>query len=78
MGMFSFPRRHELKRNQAKNIFEVIVKKEGLNFLGWREVPIHPRCWERQAVGLYAYIMQAFIERPKKVKRGFPLTAGFM
>ena len=30
----------ELKRNQAKNIFEVIVEKEGLKFLGWREVPI--------------------------------------
>lgn len=36
--MFFFPQ-DELKRNQAKKIFEVIVKKEGRNFLGWREVP---------------------------------------
>ena len=33
VGMFFLPQ-DELKRNQAKNIFEVIVKKEGLNFLG--------------------------------------------
>ena len=39
IGMFFFPQ-DELKRNQAKNIFEVIVEKEGLKFLGWREVPI--------------------------------------
>ena len=39
VGMFFLPQ-DELKRNQAKKIFEVIVKKEGLKFLGWREVPI--------------------------------------
>ena len=39
VGMFFFPQ-DELKKNQAKKIFEVIVKKEGMNFLGWREVPI--------------------------------------
>ena len=33
VGMFFFPQ-DELKRNQAKNIFEVIVEKEGLKFLG--------------------------------------------
>ena len=33
VGMFFFPQ-DELKRNQAKKIFEVIVKKEGMNFLG--------------------------------------------
>ena len=41
VGMFFLPQ-DELKRNQAKKIFEVIVKKEGLKLLGWREVPIHP------------------------------------
>ena len=29
-----------LKRNQAKKMFEIISKKENLEFLGWREVPI--------------------------------------
>ena len=39
VGMFFFPQ-DELKRNQAKKIFEVIVQKEGLEFIGWREVPV--------------------------------------
>ena len=38
IGMFFFPQ-DELKRNQAKKMFEIIVKKEGLSFLGWRDVP---------------------------------------
>ena len=71
VGMFFFPQ-DELKRNQAKNIFEVIVKKEGLNFLGWREVPIHPEVLGKTAVDCMPYIMQAFIERPKKVEKGLP------
>ena len=33
VGMFFLPQ-DELKRNQAKKIFEVIVKKEGLKLLG--------------------------------------------
>ena len=35
VGMFFFPQ-DELKRNQAKKMFEIIVEKEGLEFLGWR------------------------------------------
>ena len=38
IGMFFFPQ-DELKRNQAKKMFEIIVEKEGLEFLGWGEVP---------------------------------------
>ncbi len=71
VGMFFLPQ-DELKRNQAKNIFEVIVKKEGLKFLGWREVPIHPDILGKKAVDCMPYIMQAFIERPKKVEQGLP------
>ncbi len=71
VGMFFLPQ-DELKRNQAKKIFEVIVKKEGLNFLGWREVPIHPEILGKTAVDCMPCIMQAFIERPKKVEKGIP------
>ncbi len=71
VGMFFLPQ-DELKKNQAKNIFEVIVKKEGLNFLGWREVPIHPEILGKTAVDCMPCIMQAFIERPEKVKKGLP------
>ena len=69
VGMFFLPQ-DELKRNQAKNIFEVIVKKEGLNFLGWREVPVHPEVLGKAAVDCMPCIMQAFIERPKKIEKG--------
>ena len=41
IGMFFFPQ-DELKRNQAKKLFEIVCKKEGLPFLGWREVPTCP------------------------------------
>ena len=33
VGMFFFPQ-DEMKRNQAKKMFEIIVQKEGLEFLG--------------------------------------------
>ena len=33
IGMFFFPQ-DELKRNQSKKMFEIIVEKEGLEFLG--------------------------------------------
>ena len=69
VGMFFFPQ-DELKRNQAKNIFEVIVEKEGMEFLGWREVPVHPDVLGSRAVECMPCIMQGFIKRPEKVERG--------
>ncbi len=69
VGMFFFPQ-DELKRNQAKKIFEVIVKKEGMNFLGWREVPVKREVLGSRAAACMPCIMQGFIERPKKTKRG--------
>ena len=69
VGMFFFPQ-DELKRNQAKNIFEVIVEKEGMEFLGWREVPVHPDVLGSRAVECMPCIMQGFIKRPEKVEKG--------
>ena len=69
VGMFFFPQ-DELKRNQAKKIFEVIVKKEGMNFLGWREVPVKAEVLGSRARECMPCIMQGFIERPKKVEQG--------
>ena len=67
--MFFFPQ-DELKKNQAKKIFEVIVKNEGMNFLGWREVPVKADVLGSRAVECMPCIMQGFIERPKKVEQG--------
>ncbi len=69
MGMFFFPQ-DELARNQAKKMFEIIVQKEGLEFLGWRDVPIHPELIGAKAVERMPYIAQAFIKKPADVKKG--------
>ncbi len=69
IGMFFFPQ-DELKTNQAKKMFEIIVAKEGLEFLGWREVPIHPETLGHKALECMPHIMQGFVKRPKTVQRG--------
>ena len=69
VGMFFFPQ-DELKRNQAKKMFEVIVNKEGMEFLGWREVPTDPTKLGQKAVDCMPYIMQGFVKRPAEVAKG--------
>ncbi len=41
VGMFFFPQETRARR-QAQKMLELILQKEGLPFLGWREVPICP------------------------------------
>ena len=69
VGMFFFPR-EEFKRNQAKKMFEVIVRKEGMEFLGWREVPTDPSKLGQKAVDCMPCMMQGFVRRPEDVKKG--------
>ncbi len=69
VGMFFFPQ-DELARNQAKKMFEIIVKKEGLEFLGWRDLPIHPEQIGARAVEKMPYIVQGFIGKPAEVEKG--------
>ena len=69
VGMFFFPQ-DELKRNQAKKMFEVIVEKEGMKFLGWRKVPTDPDKLGQKAVDCMPYIMQGFVKRPAEVAKG--------
>ncbi len=69
IGMFFFPQ-DELMKNQAKKMFEVIIQKEGLEFLGWREVPIVPEILGHKALECMPCIMQAFVKRPEEIERG--------
>ncbi len=69
VGMFFFPQ-DELRRNQAKKMFEIIVEKEGLTFLGWRDVPANPSVLGHKAVECMPHIMQAFIKKPVGVEKG--------
>lgn len=71
VGMFFFPQ-NELKRRQAMKLFEIITEKEGLEFLGWREVPTDPSVIGQKAFDSMPYIMQGFVKRPVNVEKGLP------
>ena len=64
VGMFFFPQ-NELARSQAMKMFEVIVGKENLRFLGWRKVPTYENVLGNKALESCPFIYQAFIERPE-------------
>ncbi len=69
IAMIFFPQ-EELRRNQAKKMFEIIVQKEGLEFLGWREVPIFPQVLGRTAAECMPAILQGFVKKPAEVEKG--------
>lgn len=69
VGMFFFPQ-DELIRSQAMKMFEIIVRKEGMTFLGWREVPTAPEILGRKAVDVMPYIAQGFVGKPAGMKAG--------
>ncbi len=69
VGMFFFPQ-DELKRNQSKKMFEIIVEKEGMQFLGWRDVPTFPSVLGHKAVECMPCIMQGFVQKPTQCEKG--------
>ena len=69
IGMFFFPQ-DELSKRQAMKMFEIIVEKEGLQFLGWREVPTQPEILGKKAVDCMPCIMQCFVQKPADVACG--------
>jgi glutamate synthase (NADPH/NADH) large chain len=71
VGMFFFPQ-DNLMRSQAKKMFEIIVEKEGMEFLGWREVPVCPDILGHKARSKMPCIQQGFVKRPKNAQRGLP------
>ena len=69
VGMFFFPT-DALKRAQAQKMLEIIAAKEGLSFLGWREVPTHPEVLGQKALDCMPCICQCFVARPADCARG--------
>ncbi|MDD6214063.1 MAG: glutamate synthase large subunit [Firmicutes bacterium] len=69
VGMFFFPQ-DTLKRNLAKKMLEVITEKEGLEFIGWRDVPTAPDILGQKARDCMPHICQGFIRKPKKTEKG--------
>ena len=69
VGMFFFPN-DGLKRAQAKKMLEIIVAKEGMEFLGWRDVPTHPEVLGQKALSCMPRICQCFVKRPTDCAQG--------
>ena len=51
-------------------MFEIIVEKEGLEFLGWREVACVPDVLGQRAVECMPCIMQGFVKKPANTPKG--------
>ena len=69
VGMFFFPQ-DTLLRNRAKKMLEVICGKEGVEFLGWRDVPSDSSILGEKARTSMPYICQCFIKRPECIAKG--------
>ena len=69
IGMFFFPQ-DKFIRAQAMKMLELLAKKDGLKFLGWREVPVNQNVLGQRARDCMPCIMQCFIERPENVEQG--------
>ena len=68
IGMFFFPQ-DALKRAQAKKMFEIVVTQEGMEFLGWREVPVCPEILGSKALAAMPSIWQGFVRRPAEAEQ---------
>lgn len=67
IGMFFFPAQAFEKE---KLRFEKCCQKQGLKFLGWRQVPVKAEVLGKKARDCMPQIWQAFIERPQDCKKG--------
>ncbi|MFI3250271.1 MAG: glutamate synthase central domain-containing protein, partial [Eubacteriales bacterium] len=69
VGMIFLPQ-NPIKRNQSKKLLEIIAKKEGVEFLGWRKVPVCPEILGQRAVDCMPEMEQCFIKRPESTQKG--------
>lgn len=57
-------------RKEAMNLLEEIIKEEGIELFAWREVPVNPSILGKASLEAMPVIMQAFVKRPKWIKKG--------
>ncbi len=69
VGMFFMPQ-NDLTCKSEMKMLEIITQKEGLEFLGWREVPVNPEVLGNRALECMPRIMQCFIKKPEDVEKG--------
>lgn len=71
VGMFFLPQDGLLRRQRMK-MFELMVRQEGMELLGWREVPVHPEIIGARAAKAMPAIYQAFVAKPLGCEVGLP------
>lgn len=71
VGMFFLPT-DEHYRNRVMKMFETIIKKEEMEFLGWRKVPTTPNVLGEKAIEAMPAIYQCFIKKPHGLDKGLP------
>ena len=69
IGMFFFPK-DALRRSQAMKMFELICEKEGMEIIGWRDVPTDEDAIYDKARESEPCIMQCFVRRPEGTEKG--------
>ena len=69
VAMIFFPQ-DPLKRMRSRKLLEMILSREGLGLLFWREVPVCPEILSEKARSSMPYIAQCFIRRPDTAARG--------
>ncbi len=69
VGMFFFEQ-DEARRAHAMKMFEIICRKEGAEFLAWRQVPTHPEILGQKALDCMPSIWQCFVKRPQGIAQG--------
>ncbi|MDG1710863.1 MAG: glutamate synthase large subunit [Flavobacteriaceae bacterium] len=65
VGMVFLPKK-ENQRSYSVGVFESEIKKQGLEVLGWRKVPVNPEVMGSIAAQTEPHIMQIFIGRGEK------------
>ncbi|MCB0255094.1 MAG: glutamate synthase large subunit [Anaerolineae bacterium] len=70
VGMLFMPLRNLVHRDRCAELFQQAAREFGLEFLGWREVPVNLEALGAWAMGLRPYIAQAFIARPPALAAG--------
>ncbi len=68
IAMIFFPNDDE--REKEINLFKNVCKNNGLNILGFRDVPINYKILGKKAIDCMPKIMQCFVERPSDCEKG--------
>lgn len=69
VGMFFLPR-DRIRRSRCMKLFEILLGKESMEPLFWRDVPTRPEILGQKALACMPYIAQIFVRRPGGVAPG--------